>query len=56
MVMSRVELGTKNRCAGEGQNKFSSQSVSELYYCCHAISGYHNNELFECSHVHECML
>jgi hypothetical protein len=26
--MSPVGLGTKNHCAGEGQNQFSSQSVS----------------------------
>jgi hypothetical protein len=29
MVMSPVGLGTKNRCAGEGQEQFSSQSVSQ---------------------------
>jgi hypothetical protein len=28
MVMSPVGLGTKNHCAGEGQQQFSSQSVS----------------------------
>jgi hypothetical protein len=30
MVMSPVGLGTKNHSAGEGQQKFSSYSVSEV--------------------------
>jgi hypothetical protein len=29
MVMSPVGLGTKNHCAGEGQQQFSSQSVRQ---------------------------
>jgi hypothetical protein len=29
MVMSPVGLGTKNYCAGEGQQQFVSQSVSQ---------------------------
>jgi hypothetical protein len=29
MVMSSVGLGTKNDCAGEGQQQFSSQPVSQ---------------------------
>jgi hypothetical protein len=30
MVMSPAGLGTKNNCAGEGQQQFSSQSDSQL--------------------------
>jgi hypothetical protein len=30
MVMSPAGLGTKNNCAGEGQQKFSSQSEVDL--------------------------
>jgi hypothetical protein len=30
MVLNPVGLRTKNNCAGEGQQQFSSQSVNEL--------------------------
>jgi hypothetical protein len=33
MVMSPMGLGTKNRCAGEGQQQFSSQSVESVLSC-----------------------
>jgi hypothetical protein len=31
MVVSPVRLGTKNHCAGEGQQQFSSQLVDWLH-------------------------